>query len=145
MASNNTIRLHLSRDSKILEDKNAAGGNITPGEILQLDEAGGFEFPSLSTARISPIFAIENIWQGKDIDGTYAVTDKVHAVHCVKGDMVWAWLTTAQTVLIGYALAATGANGYLKSAVVGVDFTVAIAAEYVATIGEPARIKVIIV
>jgi len=140
--SNNTIRIDVSPGAKILDYKGS--GIIRPGAMLILNPANEVTCASVSDVRISPLFAIENIWQGKGIDDYYADDDTVYLVHCIKGDIVWAWLDVVKT--IGFAEAVSisvGSDGYFKFAEAG-DFRMGISLDDVTTTAEPKRFRLAI-
>jgi len=139
MAIYNTIKLHVSSEAKILEMKGS--GVITPGDLLEHDTGPVIKSHYNEGGTAAPLFAIENTFEGKGIGDDYADGETIHYVHCLRGDVVWAWLTTTQTVAYGYYLTSSAVNGKLKIAG-ATDYVVGYAMEDVTTVAEPARIKI---
>lgn len=88
--------------------------NISSGAVIKHATADGF------TARI---FAVES--QTADsptlasIDVPYANGDTVYAVQCEPGDVVYAWLATANNAVKGVSVLVSNGDGTLKIATLG--------------------------
>ena len=121
-------------------EEGKAGGTITPGQLVALNSSGSYVVHATAGDYAERVFAIENALAGKGIADNYAANDLAQLWAGAPGDEVLAWLTTAQTVVVGDRLASAG-NGYLRKKSSG-DVPLAVALEAVTTTGSAARIRV---
>ncbi len=113
----NTIKLFVRSD--IMEEIKA-GTTILPGMLLLLDDDGTVKpHDDDAPAHATPLFAIEDVWQGKGIETTYSSGDKVRVWTPGRGDVALAILKDGADVKIGDFLESDG-NGYLQKATSGV-------------------------
>lgn len=143
---NNTIQLSISSQTPLIEGTTTT--DILPGMLLE--QTSGWPTNNLQPykfgykQRCVPLFAVEDLYDGRDINATYLVGSRVYARHCRGGDVVLAWLASGEVAEIGSFLA-SGTNGTL---VVGLNefiepaALVGVALEAVSSGGQPARITV---
>lgn len=91
----NTIKLKKYLD---VVNEFEAGGNITPGHLLQLGSNKKVTVHSTANGIVSHLFALEDELQGKGIDDAYASGDKVQVWSAVRGEEVYALANGAITV-----------------------------------------------
>lgn len=86
-----------------------AAGAITPGHLIQRDSNGAVVVHASAYGGGEPIFALEDNFQGRTVDGAYASGEVVQIHHCQSGDEIYAFLgATAGTAAIGTVLASKG-------------------------------------
>lgn len=111
MASTTISLIHMSQ----LEKTKVAYAAITPGMLLAYDStAGKVKAHATATGNAVPrMFALENEWEGENIDTAYAANDQVRVGYFGPGDEVLGILADGQTVVIGDPLESNGA-GFLQ-------------------------------
>ena len=141
MSTNNTVQISVSYSSKLIEA--IAASTITPGDIIEYTSAGTVRGHTVANGTAAKIFAIENTAGGGGINDDYLAASRVYAKCLLPGDVVWAWLATAQVIVIGDFLTSAGLNGDLKKASTpAANSIIGIALEAVTTVASIARLKV---
>lgn len=107
--------IKLKNYSDIFEEYTAAAA-ITPGMILQLNAANTVQAAATADGNVFPLFAVEDILQGKGIDDAYVSGDKVQVWVAGRGDIVNALLADGESVVIGDWLSVSATAGKLKKA-----------------------------
>lgn len=92
-----------------------AGGTITPGDLIKYASDGDFEVHDDEGGPALAMFAIEDEYQGNDIDDDYSSGDRVIARIMVRGERVRCNITTSSptSVAIGDKLISNG-DGTLR-------------------------------
>lgn len=144
----NTIRLQINgADRPDYWDKQAATATIKPGMLIELASAT-MVTPVATADKINTRMVAMESAAAPDpaqraIDQAYASGDNVRYFYAAPGDLVYMWLTPAQTAVIGSVLASSAAAGELSVEATNVGHNVVgIAEEAVTTTGAAARIKV---
>lgn len=125
MAKTNPTRIHLKGPGR--HEEAVAAGAITPGHLLQLNNAGKVVVHATSGGYAERIFALEDALQGKTISDAYASGDLVGYVVAPPGDEVYAFLADGESVVIGDQLVSNGDGTLQKLA--GTEKPIAIALE----------------
>lgn len=112
--------IKLKNYSDIFEEYTAAAA-ITPGMILQLNAANTVQAAATADGNVFPLFAVEDILQGKGIDDAYVSGDKVQVWVAGRGDIVNALLADGENVVIGDWLSVSATAGKLKKHVPIID------------------------
>lgn len=119
-------------------DEVRAGGNITPGHLLQ--EGATAVVHSTAGGRADLVFAREDALQGKTISDVYESGDLVPVIRALPGDEIYGWLASGENAS---AYAELTSNGDGSFAVAGAgDEVIATALEAVNAAAGAARIKV---
>ena len=105
----NTIK--LKNYSDVFEEFDASGV-IIPGELLTFDSNGDVKPHATAGGNVGPVmFALEDELQGKEINESYAIGDKVNVWIPGRGDQVYAILADGQNAAIGSLLESDGSGG----------------------------------
>lgn len=108
---NSTIKLRAFTDNV---EEYTAGGAIMPGMLLlQTNATTVIAHNDDAPANCLPMFAIEDVFQGKGIDDAYALADKVRVWTPCRGDVVLGILENGADITAGDFLESNGA-GYLQ-------------------------------
>ncbi len=102
----NTISVQCDTPTK----EGTSSGNITPGHLLERTSAADtVKVAATAAIKYLPLFAIENGWQGDEIDTVYATAKKVFFRTFLPGDVVLARIKNGEDIAIGDKLvSATG-------------------------------------
>jgi hypothetical protein len=110
MASPKTI---LLKGDGIIKEA-LAGGAIMPGHLVDLNSSGAWIVHAGAGLTTMNAFALEDEFNGKEIDQAYASGDNVRAIFPQRGSEVYAWLAaSAAAVVIGSSLQAA-ADGTVR-------------------------------
>lgn len=90
-----------------------ANAAITPGMLVEEMTTGKVRAHATANGNATPMFALEDEFQGKGITDAYASGDRVQCWHPQKGDQVYALLADGENVAIGDFLASNG-DGFLQ-------------------------------
>jgi len=112
-------------------------GVITPGNLLEITSAGKVQRHSAAGSKTITILALEDNLQGKDINGDYAVGDKVQTWIPQTGDQAYMLLANGESVVKGDALTSNG-DGTLKKFVAASSAAVIEAPEVIVAISDQA-------
>ncbi|MGB2787849.1 MAG: hypothetical protein WBC13_00805 [Dokdonella sp.] len=144
----NKILLQVNgADRPDYHDKQAATATIKPGMLIELASATTVTPVATADKTNTRMIALEvatapDVTQPA-INQAYASGDNVRYFYAAPGDLVYMWLTPAQTAVIGSVLASSAAAGELSVEATNVGHNViGIAEEAVTTTGAAARIKV---
>lgn len=92
----------------------SAGGNITPGHLINRTSTGTFVVHATAGGNVLPMFAMENELEGEEITDAYAATERVVGVIPQRGAEVYAFIeANGAAVVIGDLLESAG-NGTLQ-------------------------------
>lgn len=94
-----------------------AASVIKAGNLVQQIANGSIQNHALLGGSVLPMFAKEDSLQGKGIEDSYAIGDKVTVWIPIRGDLVNATLANNEVVVIGDFLVSNG-DGTLKKLVV---------------------------
>ena len=108
MINDRPRRIHLKKTSDPQYDEGRAGGAITPGMLIKLNNASTYVAHSSSGVVAARQFALEDALQGKTIDDAYASGDLVRIIHALPGDHVLGILQAGQNVQVGTRLVSGG-------------------------------------
>lgn len=115
----NTIK--LKNYSNIMEEYVATAVAITPGSLLELDNAGKVKAHATAAGNVLvPMVACEDELQGGSIDTVLAAGARVQVWIPTRGDQAYMLLKDGENVAIGDALESAG-DGTLQKHVVDVD------------------------
>ncbi len=124
MSLTNPRRIHLiGFDTR--HEEGVAGGAITPGHLIMLDDTGKYIKNANDGDACEKLFAIEDALQGKSIDDAYATDDVVSFVIAKPGDVVFAFLGVGEACDPGDLLSSNG-DGTLRAAASDVPIAVAL-------------------
>ena len=144
---NNTIQLHISKSSPLVEGyfENAIP-TCLPGRLMKRIGEKEFRMFDLVEEPAQKLFAIENIYTGGDIDDPYNPGDYIFIRNARAGDIVLAWLDAEEAVIIGDDLSSSAEGTLQKWTGTGQPGSViGVALEAITTgIGEFSRIRVLI-
>ena len=101
-------RIQLLGD--FVREERAAGGTITPGELVEVDSSGDFIRHNSAAAAHAHSFAIENEMQGDNITEDYLITEQTQVNYQRPGNEVYAWLAAGENAAIGDILESDGAG-----------------------------------
>jgi len=87
---------------------------ILPGMLIELDSTGKVKKHATAGGNASPMFALFDAFQGKDINDAYATGDKVQCWTPYPGDEVNALLEDNSNIAIGAFLESNGV-GYVQA------------------------------
>lgn len=107
----NTIMIKVYGEPVIEEI--VAAGTITPGFLLEVTSADKVQAHATAEGNAIPMFALEDEYQGNDIDDNYSADDQVQVWIPQRGEQVYGLLADGETVVIGDYLASNG-DGYLR-------------------------------
>lgn len=85
-----------------------AASTIKPGHLIELIAAGTVQPHSTAEGNAEKMFAVEDDYQGNDIDDNYAAAALVQCWIAQRGDVVYAWLSDGETAVIGSQLSSNG-------------------------------------
>lgn len=110
-----------------------AASAITPGMLIEEDSSSEFQAHSTSGGNCEPFFAIEDELRGKNISTAYTAANRVQAVYCRPGDVVYARIANGESVTINDFLESNG-DGYLKTHTADVDSSANTGTQYIQAI-----------
>jgi hypothetical protein len=87
---------------------------ITPGMLVERTSGNLVQAHSNAGQNATPMFAVEDDLQGKEIGDNYAASSLVQINYFRSGDEVYALLNDGESVAIGAELESAG-NGYLQA------------------------------
>ena len=100
----NTISVQCDTPTK----EGIASGAITPGHLLErTSTANTVKVAATAAIKYLPLFAIENGWEGKEIDTAYVTAKKVFFRAFLPGDVVLARIANGENIAIGDKLVAS--------------------------------------
>lgn len=108
MINDRPRRIHLKKTSDPQYDEGRAGGVITPGMLIKLNNSGVYVAHNASGVVAARQFALEDALQGKTIDDNYASGELVRFVHALPGDHILGILAAGQNVQDGTRLVSDG-------------------------------------
>jgi hypothetical protein len=117
MAKYHTIKLKSYNN---VQEEHIAVSAITPGHLVILDSNDKVLPHNLAGRNAYPMFALEDVYQGKTIADAFAADDPVQCWIPNRGDIVNAILADGQNVIIGDYLESAG-DGTLTKHVADVD------------------------
>jgi len=118
-------RIHLLGSGRHEEAKGAS--IIKPGMLLAQDAVGSVILHSGAAGPAEKAFALEDALQGRTIETSYAVGERVSFVLASSGDVVYAWLSGGEKVNPSSFLNSNG-DGTLQA---GTSNAIAVALEAV--------------
>ena len=121
-------------------DEKLAGGAITPGHLVMRNSADAVVVHATSGGETSPLFAKEDVYQGRTIDDAYASGEPVQLHHAGSGDVINCILATSQTIVIGDDIMSNG-NGQVAKKT-STNWIIGKAIEAVTTTGTAARLAI---
>lgn len=138
----NTIKV---KDYLHVNEEYVAGGAITPGMLVALNNAGAVVAHPGANQDAFPMFAQEDELQGKTIDDAYASGNRVQVWVPTRGDIVNGLLANTENVAIGDFLCSNGDGTLQKYVAASVgDYPIAIVGQAIEalnnTSGAAARI-----
>jgi hypothetical protein len=117
MAKYRTIKLKSYNN---VQEEHIAVSAITPGHLLTLNSDDKVLPHSVAGGNAYPMFALEDVYQGKTIADAFSADDPVQCWIPGRGDMVNAILKDGENVVIGDYLESAG-DGTLQKHVADVD------------------------
>lgn len=110
-----TIFLKSGREGEPFPNEQKAEAAITPGHLIEYSSTSGkVKKHATQGGNASPIFAVEDSYQGQEIGDDYSADDWCFFLHCAPGDEVYAWLAQGEAVSIGDELESNG-DGTLRA------------------------------
>jgi hypothetical protein len=110
--SYNTIKINNHSDNF---EEYVADAAILPGSLIELTTDNEVKVHATAGGNVGPkMFALEDAFEGKGIDDSYAAGDRVRCWFPAPGDIVLAILADGQSVGEGTFLESNGA-GYLQA------------------------------
>lgn len=95
----------------INKEHHSTAAAITPGDLLVLNSSGNVLRHNVAAAFATPVFALENMLIGNDIDTDYANEDLIQTGYFQKGAEVFAFVgTSAAAIVIGDPLESDGSG-----------------------------------
>jgi len=98
-----------------IRDEKAAAGVITPGHLVERTSADKVQVHATAGGSVNNLFAVEDNYQGNDIDNNYAANDMVMLIKPIPGEQIYgiADSTSGTSIAIGDLLESAG-DGSLR-------------------------------
>lgn len=123
------IKTIMVQNFNMKREEGQAAGTIKPGHLIQENSSLNYVVHATAGGNAENFFAIEDELQGKNIDQNYTSGNRVQAVICRSGDVVYGRIANGQTIAVGNYLESNG-DGYLRLHTPDVDSSANTGADY---------------
>jgi hypothetical protein len=94
-----------------------AAAAVTPGHLIMLNSAGKYAVHNVAGGRTTPLFAVENELEGKEISDAYAADDQLFAEAVPSGAEIYALVAAAAAAIAVGDLLESAGDGTLRKAI----------------------------
>lgn len=123
------IKTIMVENHGMIRHEEKAAGTVKPGHLIQENSSGDYVVHATQGGNAEAMFAVEDDLQGNPIGTDYSSGNRVQAIYCRKGDVVYCRIANGQTIARNDYLESNG-DGYMKKHTPTVDSSSATHTEY---------------